>query len=572
MRWRARIDAFSERGALPGAGGVVLGAGTLLTSRHVLTCAHVVAGRDELWVAFPGLHEHRQRAVVEFRGGWRAMGDTGDVAVLRLDEPAPVAPCRPAPLDALRDPPELRAQGFPLGHERDGTHVTLRTSADRVLRREWLEVDVGSEHLRRLDQGFSGAGVYDPRTGRVVGMVTDAELHGHHEGTIGRMVPLETVRRHWEPLDDLLPHDWLPAEPRAELRGLLAGAETTEPPAALFRLAFPLFLRPPAAFHSLWDAVRYVGECVPGEDRLARFLNVVAGHLDGEVRIRLDAWMRDRSPGAAAAGPSPASAPQTSIIVRLETTTRGPYELTLSTLVEGVPGRPTERVSVRKNQIRPHVERALPALMRSVLGRDRDWMIEFVVPERLLNEPFEEWSIKEAGSARPRPMRSVPLVVRHVERLRPLLATDLTRRRWRTLRERGSTRPDPVACHLGYGYDEFYDWLDASDESCALVYASNPNADWLSAALSVGIPVMLWRRHPCNGPCDADACTGRRFLTELTTVIDKAHPDELPAIVMKLRKQARIPPGNADHCGNGLALFWDDPARNPDPPLAMRGT
>ncbi|WP_192810092.1 VMAP-C domain-containing protein [Actinomadura rudentiformis] len=564
MRWRVRIDASGGQGA-------VLGAGILVTPDRVLTCAHVVAGRDELSVAFPDLHERRQRAVVEFRGEWRAMGDTGDVAVLRLDEPAPVAPCRPAPLDALRDPPELRAQGFPRGHERDGTHVTLRTSADRTLRREWLEVDVGSGHLRRLDRGFSGAAVYDPRSGQVLGMVTDAELNGDHEGAIGRMVPLDTVRRHWEPFDDLLPLDWLPSGPRAELRGLLADAETAEPPAALFRLAFPLFLHPPTTFRSLWDAVRYVGECVPGEDRLSRFLIVVAEHLSNErARARLNAWMRDRSPGTASAAPPSAAAPQTSIIVRLETTTRGPYELTLSTLVEGVPGRPTERVSVRKNQIRPHVEKALPGLMRSVLGRDRDWMIEFVVPERLLNEPFEEWSIKEAGPARPRPMRSVPLVVRHVERLRPLLATDLTRRRWRTLRERGSTRPDPVACHLGYGYDEFYDWLDASDESCALVYASNPEADWLSAALSVGIPVMLWRRNACAGPCDSDACTGRRFLTELTTAIDKAHPDELPTLVMKLRKQARVPPGNADHCGNGLALFWDDPARNPDPPLAMR--
>ncbi|GAA2630634.1 trypsin-like peptidase domain-containing protein [Actinomadura fulvescens] len=562
MRWRARIDAAGERGA-------VLGAGTLISPRHVLTCAHVVAGRDELWVAFPDSHEHPQRAVVEFRGAWKAEGDTGDVAVLRLPEPAPVAPCLPAPLDALRDLPELRAQGFPRGHERDGTHVTLRTSPDRTLRREWLEVDVGSGHPRRLGQGFSGAGVYDPRTGQVVGMVTDAELHGHHEGAIGRMLPLETVRRHWEPLDDLLPHDWLPAGPRTELRTLLADAETSEPPAALFRLAFPAFLRPPATFRSLWDAVRYVGECVPGEDRLSRFLVVVAEHLTGEhVLTKLNAWIRERFPGPATA--PPATAPQTSIIVRLETMTRGPYELTLSTLVEGVPGRPTERVNVRRNQIRPHVEKALPALMRSVLGRDRDWMIEFVVPEQLLNEPFEEWSIKEAGAARPRPMRSVPLVVRHVERLRPLLATDLTRRRWRVLRERGSTRPDPVACRLGYGYDEFYDWLDASEESCALVYASSPNADWLSAALSVGIPVMLWRRHPCA--CDSGECAGERFLTELTTIIDKAHPDELPTLVMKLRKQARVPPGNADHCGNGLALFWDDPARNPDPPLAMRET
>ncbi|MGV9884626.1 hypothetical protein ACWDVB_36360, partial [Streptomyces sp. NPDC003379] len=115
-----------------------------------------------------------------------------------------------APLDLLRpregrSAHELRALGFPFGHDKDGTHVTPRTSADRLLGQEWLEVDVEQAHPQRLGEGFSGAAVYDPRTGLVVGIVTDAVLDGDQEGYIGRMLPPDTIRGHWEGLDALLP-------------------------------------------------------------------------------------------------------------------------------------------------------------------------------------------------------------------------------------------------------------------------------------------------------------------------------------------------------------------------------
>ncbi|MEU7577007.1 hypothetical protein AB0B50_05295 [Streptomyces sp. NPDC041068] len=97
-----------------------------------------------------------------------------------------------------------------MGHEKNGKHVTLTTSADRLLGQEWLEVDVVRAHLQRLDEGFSGAAVYDPGTDLVVGIVTDAVLSGHDEGYAGRMLPLDTLRGHWEELDDFLPIDWLP--------------------------------------------------------------------------------------------------------------------------------------------------------------------------------------------------------------------------------------------------------------------------------------------------------------------------------------------------------------------------
>ncbi|MGI5167097.1 trypsin-like peptidase domain-containing protein [Spirillospora sp. CA-253888] len=551
MAWRARIDR-------PGASAPVpLGGGFLIDEHHVVTCAHVVGAHEELPMALPAKPDWRGSAKVVARGGWARQGDPGDVAVLRLDSPAPVTPCEFVPPGSVGGG-ELRALGFPPGHERDGTHVTLGTGTDRLLGREWLEVDVRRGHLRRIDRGFSGAAVYETATGRVVGMLTDAVLGGQESGTTGRMVPLEVLRRYWEPLDDLLDLPWLPAPARRELRELLDGRATAEPPAAIFRLAFPRFLRPPESFRSLWDAVRYVCEEVPGGG-LDRFLGLVETFLDEPGGLA--AWRRRRLRPAAAAAP----VPQTSIIVRVEATTRGPYELTLSPLLDGTPGRAAARLEVTAAGLRAAVEGALPELVRSMLGRD--WMIEFVMPEGLLNEPFDEWSFHEPGARRPQPLRSLPLVVRHVERLHPLLVADHTRRRLALLRERGRTAAREVGCGPRVGYEDFRDELDADEETSALVCACFPDGERLAAALDVGIPVMLWRRPVCDH--GGDDCPGTRFVADLTAALAGMHPDLLPRHVTMLRKQART--CGAGHHGHQVTLFWDDPERAPDPPLRSPG-
>ncbi|SEG53980.1 Trypsin-like peptidase domain-containing protein [Thermomonospora echinospora] len=562
MRWRARVDTVDGR---------TLGAGLLVTGSRILTCAHVVKGLTEVCVTFPGVAE-KLPATVTTTGPWRSVGDPGDVAVLTLDDPVPLEPCEFASCDVLTPwaggaAHELRALGFPHGHERDGIHVTVRTDAYRMLREEWLEINVAQAHLQLLDEGCSGAAVYFPDTGKVVGMITDAVLDDERGGVIGRMLPLSSIRRHWEGLDDLLPLDWLPPEPRRELRALVTGATSDRDLGSVFREAFPTFLRPPETFGSVWEAVRFVGETVPGQDRLRRFLVTLTPRLDQEARPRLADWLRRRLPSAeqSAGGRAPAS----SIIVRLDPLTRGAaLELTVSTIVEGVGAVRSGPLRIRRDQVRTKVEHALAAQVRTV--HDLDWMIEFVVPERLMNEPFEDWGIPEpeAERRRPRPLRSVPLVVRHVDRLKPLTVSRLTRGRWRTLRARGALRPQQISCRLDYDYEAFYDWLDAGEELCALIYAAPPRDDWLSAALDTGIPIMLWRRRPCADSRHA-GCAPEGFLDELAAAVSHLDPDALPVEVMRLRKRARAPGGGDHHCGHRLTLFWDDPARRPDPPLAM---
>jgi len=194
-----------------------------------------------------------------------------------------------------------------------------------------------------------------------------------------------------------------------------------------------------------------------------------------------------------------------------------------------------------------------------------------VVPERLMSEPYEEWQIHEPGAASPRPMRTVPVVVRHLDRLEPLLASYLAGRRWATVRARGETRPERVECGLPYGYEEFHDWLDADDQLCALAYAATPPTDWLSAALDTGVPIMLWRRHACADGSHAH-CAPEKFLDRLLDAVATLDPARLPVEVMRLRKEARSPhKGDAEHCGHGLTLFWDGGEGKPDPPLSAAG-
>ncbi|WP_369211819.1 VMAP-C domain-containing protein [Streptomyces flavofungini] len=568
MHWRARIGTVD---------GVHRRAGVLIDGARLITCAHVVDGLSEVAVTLPGVAEAR-RAAVAWTGDWRRLGDRGDVAVVELGEPLSVTPCAFAPLDLLnpvkgRVAHELRALGFPFGHEKDGTHVTLRTSADRLLGQEWLEIDVDRAHLQRLGEGFSGAAVYDPGSHLVVGIVTDAVLDGDQEGYIGRMLPLDTIRCHWEGLDDFLPLDWLPRAPRRELRALFDGVRVDPGTLELaVRRAFPTFRRALPAFRSPWHAIRHVGEELTGEDRLLRLLPGLCAVAGVDAGPWLRRWMPGRYDEAAPGGdPAPrATAPTGTIVFRAQSMTRGAsLDLSVSTVVDGVPVGRAGPVRIRRQQLRAKTEALLAEQVGAVRGTD--WMLQFVVPEGLMSEPYEEWRIHEPGAARPRPMRTVPVVVRHLDRLEPLLASHLAGRRWATVRARGETRPERVGCQLPYDYEEFYDWLDADEQLCALAYAATPADDWLSAALDTGVPIMLWRRRACADGSHAHCAPGT-FLDRLLDAVATLDPAALPVEVMRLRKEARSPhKGGAEHCGHGLTLFWDGGDGRPDPPLSAAG-
>ncbi|WP_326713135.1 trypsin-like peptidase domain-containing protein [Streptomyces sp. NBC_01474] len=101
--------------------GRQIGAGFLVTGRKAVTCAHVIAdgGAAPLTVTFPpAAGAVAVPARVVSHGGWGGRPtDPGDLAVLALDEDAPVDPAAFAPGDAaFGEPPrEPVAYGFPRG-------------------------------------------------------------------------------------------------------------------------------------------------------------------------------------------------------------------------------------------------------------------------------------------------------------------------------------------------------------------------------------------------------------------------------------------------------------------------
>lgn len=535
----------------------MLGAGLLVDSTRLLTCAHVVSGRERAHVTFPGVAEGLG-ASVAIRGDWQKTGDEGDLAVLTLDHEVAVVPARFAttdPASRWADSP-LGALGFPAGSGDIGKVVRLGTGRDRGVR-EWWQVDVTDSHLQSLKKGFSGAGVYLISTGEVVGIATDADRA--LEGLSGLMLPLRSIRRYWEEIDDLLDLGWLTAQARSRLREIVSDAICDVPLEALFRQVFPRF-QGVQSFTSVWDSIRFVAEESVDPGALRPFLTRLCPHLAPSVRDRLKVWTHQWMP---AAEPAREATKPTSIIVRLDRMTHGEvYELGLLTLVDGVSGPATQPVQVRQDQIRAAVEAALPAVRDAVL--EHDWIIEFASPVALFNQPYETWYVDRENGIR---MRAYPVVVRDVHRMNPgSIRRDLTLKRWRLLRERGMATVKPVHCQSEYTDEEFHDWLDAEEDCGVLAYAGTPSQGRLNAALNAGIPVMLWPRNACRAPAHHD-CEGLRVLTALCAALTGTQPDRLPKAVMLLRKNARVKYASENHCGRDLALVWDDPARMPDPPL-----
>ncbi|MBB5955061.1 WD40 repeat protein [Saccharothrix tamanrassetensis] len=162
--------------------GHIVGTGVVVSRTHVLTCAHVVnlaLGRepratprpaDPVPVEFPALPGLATPATVH---SWTppppregVAGD--DICVLSLDVPAIVTPAK-----LINTPPRaghpVDVFGFPANRP-DGAWV--RAVVRGQVSGRLLQLD--SESALRVQPGYSGGPVWDPETGRVVGIIATA--------------------------------------------------------------------------------------------------------------------------------------------------------------------------------------------------------------------------------------------------------------------------------------------------------------------------------------------------------------------------------------------------------------
>jgi vWA-MoxR associated protein C-terminal domain/vWA-MoxR associated protein middle region 0/Trypsin-like peptidase domain/Effector-associated domain 2 len=228
--WRVRIirpDDAAGPASLPGPEHrQVCGAGVLLTGRHVLTCAHVVAAAldgdpggpcpgEAVLVDFPALPGASPQLARVAADGWaqQRLDHGGDLAILELDggPPPGLYPPRLARC-GVPGRRRVRVYGHPAALPEGWWSVAELIGAGGQSS-EWVQLQVDPAG-RPIAPGYSGAGVMDEETGAVIGCIVTV-LGGPDQDALSRtawMIPLETVAYYWPPLAASLQEDGLSGE------------------------------------------------------------------------------------------------------------------------------------------------------------------------------------------------------------------------------------------------------------------------------------------------------------------------------------------------------------------------
>ncbi|WP_369258710.1 trypsin-like peptidase domain-containing protein [Streptomyces sp. R35] len=583
--WHARISCGRETGA-----------GFLVTERHVLTCAHVVArsGTDEVGVSFaqePGAIP----AKVVAHGGWDGRDtDPGDVAVLELDRSVPsIKPASfAAPSDAYGDPPRrLLAYGFPKRFE-EGTLAEYRATADQLIAGEWVQLEAWAAHGQPLVPGFSGAAVTLADTGRVVGMVSSAARDPGIRN--GRMLPAHVMARYWPRLGELIPTPEYGRTDKERLRQLVEGRgpEFTDRPEcsperlycdAVGPFGPPL---PSRRFGSLWDAAWYLLSEVPDTGAVARFAARLADFTeDAPTRGALRAWPsrpHDRRPQAPVHRPAAgagtgtgagtgAGARQTwsPILVEIAPSGSGDHQFLVE--VSAYNGRHRRVVGSRAlpaDRVRGYALERIDEAYHELEPAARE-LIAFVLPRRWLNTDVAHWQRSADDQS---PLGSfAPLVVMDLERRRSGGLQHKLLQKWQRLDAQPTARLHRISCGA-VEQDPVRLTIGLRRGADMVGFASPPRAGGtrrlFQASLNAAMPVMLWPRTGCRGDHHGGGhgdCAGAAFLDHLAEHLAGLPPGELPSHIHELRETAYASEAPEPHWAYDLALLWEDPRCLPDP-------
>ncbi|MFD4613058.1 serine protease [Streptomyces sp. NPDC058440] len=205
--WRVRIRNED---------GTVCGGGVLLDPWHVLTCAHVFAAA----LGRSGQESQTPAGIVVVEGaegsvrhgsvraaGWLPVQEDGqgDAAVVELTA---ALGTRGAPTARLSRPVDashraVRVFGYPRNIDH-GVWARAQLTGRGGPGGQWVQLDGIAVQGRRVEQGFSGCGVIDDASGRVVGIVVAEDRM--ESAKVAWMLPFDALDPVWPsglPLSDL---------------------------------------------------------------------------------------------------------------------------------------------------------------------------------------------------------------------------------------------------------------------------------------------------------------------------------------------------------------------------------
>jgi vWA-MoxR associated protein C-terminal domain/Effector-associated domain 2 len=305
--------------------------------------------------------------------------------------------------------------------------------------------------------------------------------------------------------------------------------------------------------------------------RVAEFAALLGASQHGALRGRLFNWaetitsrLGTPGPGRESAWRAPVTdAPRRYLTFKVSEDLFSPGRYLLTAWSEHR-GQPRDVLHMREEplpikDVEAEVERLIQQTAVLAPGWSGNLLVEFVLPDSLLNLPVDQWRTRPEPDA-PLIGESSPVVVRSLEHppdpLR-LLQTPWQARLSDILPAAPLRIVRPPALDIVHvpSRDIARREREWSRELARIAddgvpYLENADSRQLRTAVRAGIAVMLWSRKP------DDRRTGAWLMRRLA----EASLWELPVLIMRLRQEA-ADSGTSDHAGHHLGLLWDDPAR-----------